>query len=60
MVDRTSMEQLLKIWNNTSKDYKLSAVLTVTGVTIDSAVTRRVTRVKEVVIGTNAKKEDIQ
>ena len=58
MVDRTSMEQLLKIWNNTSKDYKLSAVLTVTGVTIDSGRTRRVTRVKEVVIGTNVKKEE--
>ena len=57
MIDRTGMEQLLKIWNNTSKDYKLSAVLTVTGVTIDSGRTRRVSRVKEVIIGTNEKKE---
>ena len=57
MVDRTGMEQLLKIWNNTSKDYKLSVVLTVTGVTIDSGRTRRVPRVKEVIIGTEEKKE---
>ena len=57
MVDRASMEQLLKIWNNTSKDYKLSVVLTVTGVTIDSARSRRAPRVKEVIIGTNAKED---
>lgn len=57
MVDRTGMEQLLKIWNNTSKDYKLSVVLTVTGVTIDSGRTKRVPRVKEVIIGTEEKKE---
>ena len=58
MADRTAMEQLLKIWNNTSKDYKLSVVVTVTGVTIDSARTRRVPRVTEVVIGTKEKKGD--
>ena len=58
MVDRTSMEQLLKIWNNTSKDYKLSVVLTVTGVTIDSGRVRRAPRVKEIIIGANEKKED--
>ncbi len=54
-VDRMSMEQLLKIWNNTSKDYKLSTVVTVTGVNIDSRRERSVTRVKEVVIGTREK-----
>ena len=35
-IERMSMEQLLKIWNNTSKEYKLSAVVTVTGVTVPS------------------------
>lgn len=60
MVDRTGMEQLLKIWNNTSKDYKLSAVVTVTGVAIDSARSRRAPRVKEVIIGTNEKKGEVQ
>ena len=56
MVERTGMEQMIKIWNNTSKDYKLSAVVTVTGVAIGSARTRRVPRVTEVVIGTAEKK----
>ena len=55
-VDRMTMEQLLKIWNNTSKDYKLSNVVTVTGVTIESKRSRRVSRVKEVIIGTEEKK----
>ena len=56
-VDRMTMEQLLKIWNNTSKDYKLSNVVTVTGVAIDSKRARRVSRVTEVVIGTEQKPE---
>ncbi len=55
MVERTGMEQMIKIWNNTSKDYKLSTVVTVTGVNIDSRRERSVTRVKEVVIGTREK-----
>ena len=60
-VDRMSMEQLLKIWNNTSKDYKLSNVVTVTGVTIDSRRERSVARVTEVVIGTDHKnREDVR
>ncbi|MBO4419378.1 MAG: DUF4255 domain-containing protein [Oscillospiraceae bacterium] len=56
MVDRTGMEQMLKIWNNTSKDYKLSAVVSLTGVTIESARSRHVPRVTEVIIGTKEKK----
>ena len=57
-VDRMTMEQLLKIWNNTSKDYKLSNVVTVTGVSIASKRERRVARVTEVVIGTDQKERD--
>lgn len=57
-LDKMQMEQLLKIWNNTSKEYKLSVVVTVTGVAIDSKLTRSVSRVKEVVIGTGRKKEE--
>ncbi len=57
-LDRVAMEQLLKIWNNTSKDYKLSMVVSVTGVAIDSRRERRVSRVTEVVIGTGQKKEE--
>ena len=59
MLDRMNMEQLLKIWNNTSKDYKLSVVVTVTGVTIDSRRSRTVSRVKEVVIGADQKKGEV-
>ena len=59
MLDRMNMEQLLKIWNNTSKDYKLSVVVTVTGVTIDSRRSRRVARVTEVVIGADQKKGEV-
>ena len=56
MLDRMNTEQMLKIWNNTSKDYKLSVVVTVTGVTIDSRRARRVPRVTELIIGTDEKK----
>lgn len=52
-VERTPLEQLLKIWNNTSKDYKLSFVLSVTGVTIRSRRERRVARVTDIAIDTN-------
>lgn len=51
-IDRIPLEQMLKIWNNTSKEYKLSVVVTVTGVTIDSRRERRVARVTEVAIDT--------
>ncbi len=51
-IDRVQLDQLIKIWNNTSKEYKLSVVVTVTGVTIDSTRERRAPRVTEVVIGT--------
>lgn len=50
-LERTPLEQLLKIWNNTSKDYKLSVVIALTGVTIRSRRERRVSRVTEVTIG---------
>ena len=52
MVERTPLEQLLKIWNNTSKDYKLSFVVMVTGVTVRSKRERRVSRVREITIQT--------
>ena len=54
-LERMNMEQLLKIWNNTTKDYKASAAVTLTGVSIDSKRTRRVSRVTEVVIGSRQK-----
>ena len=53
MVEKTPMEQLLKIWNNTSKEYKLSFVGLLTGITIRSRRERRVSRVTDVAIDTN-------
>lgn len=52
IVERTPLEQLLKIWNNTSKEYKLSFVILLTGVSIRSRRERRVSRVTELQIGT--------
>lgn len=54
LLERTPLEQLLKIWNNTSKDYKLSVVVALTGVTIRSRRERRVSRVTEVAIGSES------
>ncbi len=59
-IDRMNMEQMLKIWNNTSKDYKLSVVVTVTGVTIDSRRSRQIHRVTEVIIGSDQKKGEFK
>lgn len=53
MVEKTPMDQLLKIWNNTSKEYKLSFVVLLTGITIRSRRERRVSRVTDVAIDTN-------
>lgn len=47
-IEKTSMEQILKIWNNTTKEYKLSLVVMLTGATINSGRTRRIARVGEV------------
>lgn len=55
MVEKTPVEQLLKIWNNTSKEYKLSFVVLLTGVTIRSRRERRVARVTDLTIDTNEK-----
>lgn len=55
MVERTNTEQLLKLWNDTTKAYRLSVVLAISGVSISSGRERRVPRVTEVVIGTEEK-----
>lgn len=59
-VERTPLEQLLKIWNNTSKEYKLSFVVMLTGVTIRSRRERRVPRVTEVEFGSRQKPRENQ
>jgi hypothetical protein len=54
-IEKTPLEQLLKIWNNTSKEYKLSFVAMVTGVSVSSATERRTARVTEITVETNPK-----
>lgn len=54
-IEKVPLEQLLKIWNNTSKEYKMSFVVMVTGVTIASKAERRITRVTDVTIDVQQK-----
>ncbi len=57
VVEKTSMDQLLKIWNNNSKSYKLSFVVLLSNVEIDSHRERKVTRVTDVTIDTSHMEE---
>ena len=52
VLEKTNQHQLLKIWNHTTSTYKLSCVVLLTGVEIDSRRERRFTRVTDVAIGT--------
>ena len=52
VLEKTNQDQLLKIWNNTSSTYKLSFVVMLTGVEIDSRRERRFARVTDVAIDT--------
>lgn len=59
VLEKTSQDQLLKIWNNTSTQYKLSFVVLLSGVEIDSRKERKVTRVTDVEIHTNQKLREV-
>lgn len=50
VLEKTSMEQLLKIWNNNANDYKLSFVVMLSNVEIDSRRERRFSRVTDITI----------
>lgn len=52
VLEKTTQDQMLKIWNNTSTPYKLSFVVQLSGVEIDSRRERRVARVTDVAINT--------
>lgn len=58
VLEKTSMDQLLKIWNNNSKSYKLSFVVLLSNVEIDSNRERRISRVTDVTIGSTRIVED--
>lgn len=53
VLEKTPMDQLLKIWNNNSNNYKLSFVVMLGNVEIDSRRTRTVSRVTDVTIDTD-------
>ena len=55
VLEKTTQDQLLKIWNNTSTAYKLSFVVLLTGVEIDSRRERLFSRVSDVYIDTQQK-----
>ena len=55
VLEKTSMDQLLKIWNNNTNGYKLSFVVMLSNVEIDSRRERRFTRVTDVTIETREK-----
>ena len=55
VLEKTSMDQLLKIWNNNSNAYKLSFVVALSNVEIDSRRERRFSRVTDVAIETDQK-----
>ncbi len=58
VLEKTSQDQLMKIWNNTSSNYKLSFVVLLTGIEIDSKRERRVGRVTDVTIHTQQKPKE--
>ena len=55
VLEKTPMDQLLKIWNNNSNAYKLSFVVALTNVEIDSRRERRFSRVTDITIDTQEK-----
>ncbi len=50
-VERPNLDQMMKIWNNTTKPYKLSIVVRMSGISIESKRTRRIRRVTDIEIG---------
>lgn len=56
-VERPNFDQMIKIWNNTSSPYKLSVVVKLSGITIDSKRVRRVRRVVDVSIDVAQKEQ---
>lgn len=57
VMEKTPLDQLLKIWNNTSNNYKLSFTVLLSGVEISSKRERTVSRVTDVAIHTQQMEE---
>lgn len=48
--ERPNFDQMIKIWNNTQQPYKLSLVVRMSGVSIDSKLEKEISRVSDVEI----------
>lgn len=59
VLEKTSQDQLIKVWNNTSTPYKLSFVVLLSNVEIDSKLERKFTRVTDVSIETRHKDQEV-
>lgn len=55
VLEKTSVDQLLKIWNNNSNAFKLSFVVMLANVEIDSHRERRFSRVTDIAVETEEK-----
>lgn len=58
LLEKTTQDQMLKIWNNTSSPYKLSFVVLLTGIEIDSHRMRKISRVTDVTITTQPMRQE--
>ena len=54
-MEHLSHENLMKIWNNNSIPMKLSIAVSLTGISIDSGRSKKISRVTEVIIGSEQK-----
>ena len=54
-LEKPNFDQMMKIWNSTSAPYRLSVVIKVSGIILDSKKTKKVGRVRDVKISTEEK-----
>ena len=54
-MEHMNHENLMKIWNNNSIPMKLSVAVSLSGISIDSGRSRKISRVTEIIIGTDQK-----
>lgn len=60
VLEKTSQDQLFKIWNNSTSNYKLSFVVLLSNVEIDSRLVKKVKRVTDVTIHTRQKEQEVE
>jgi len=58
-VERLNFDQMIKVWNNTTSPYKLSVVIRIGSIAIESKRTRRISRVSDVEISVEQKEKEM-